>query len=75
MVWWWRAGAFTTAIGGKRVTRNGSGYFNVYKSHGKWVGLVKARGVKLHTTYHAEAWRAAVELEWLLGLWCAKHGE
>jgi len=76
MAWWWRAGAFTTGIGGRRVTRNAdSGYFNVRKRSGKWVGHVRARGVTLRTTPHAEAWRAAVALEWLLGLWCAKHGE
>jgi len=72
----WRAGAFTNATTGRRVTRNvDSGYFNVLKRYGKWVGQVKARGVPLYTSRHAEAWRAAVELEWVLGLWCAKHGE
>jgi len=76
MAWWRRAGSFTTAIKGLRLTRNvDSGYFNVYKSHGKWEGHVVARGVTLRTRPHAEAWRAAVELEWVLGLWCAKHGE
>jgi len=76
VAWWWCAGAFTTAIQGKRITRNvGSGYFNVSKYNGKWRGQVNARGVPLRTTAHAEAWRAAVELEWVLGLWCAKHGE
>jgi len=76
VAWWWCAGTFLTSFGGHRVTRNvDSGYFNVYKSHGKWVGVVEARGAKLRTWYHAEAWRAAVELEWVLGLWCAKHGE
>jgi len=58
------------------MTRNlGSGYFNVVKHNGKWRGQVEARGVTLRTSPHAEAWRAAVELEWVLGLWCAKHGE
>jgi len=76
VAWWWRAGAFTTAFGAQRVTRNAdSGYFNVGKRNGKWRGEARARGVTLRTTPHAEAWRAAVELEWLLGLWCAKHGE
>jgi len=65
-----------TAIRGRRVTRNvDSGYFNVRKRDGKWLGQVKARGVTLYTSPHAEAWRAAVELEWVLGLWCAKHSE
>jgi len=74
--WWWRAGSFTTAIKGHRVTRHvDSGYFNVVKDRNKWLGLVKARGAKLRTSCHAEAWRAAVALEWVLGLWCAKHGE
>jgi len=77
MAWWrWRAGVFTNGTRGKRVTRNaGSGYFNVVKYNGKWRGQVMARGVDLRTSPHAEAWRAAVELEWVLGLWCAKHGE
>jgi len=58
------------------VTRHvDSGYFNVRKHKGKWRGQVEARGVTLYTSLHAEAWRAAVALEWLLGLWCAKHGE
>jgi len=76
VAWWWCAGAFTNATTGHRVTRHvGSGYFSVSKYRGKWRGQVNARGVPLHTSYHAEAWQAAVELEWLLGLWCAKHGE
>jgi hypothetical protein len=67
------AGAFQTAH--HQIERNpASGWFNVTKHKGKWVGVVKARGVELRTSPHAEAWRAAVELEWLLDRWCRKHG-
>jgi hypothetical protein len=67
------AGAFQTA--GQLIHRNpASGWFNVFKSGRKWVGVVGARGVNLRTSLHAEAWCAAVELEWLLDLWCREHG-
>jgi hypothetical protein len=67
------AGAFQTAT--HQIERNpASGWFNVYKRNGKWVGVVIARGVYLRTSPHAEAWRAAVELEWLLDRWCREHG-
>jgi hypothetical protein len=68
------AGAFLIP-GQGQVHRNPAyGWFNVRKQHGKWVGQVIARGVRLRTSGHAEAWRAAVELEWLLDRWCRKHG-
>jgi hypothetical protein len=67
------AGAFQTAK--RHIVRNPAcGWFNVVKRKGKWVGKVIARGVELCTSVHAEAWRAAVELEWLLDRWCRKHG-
>jgi hypothetical protein len=68
------AGAFQTAV--QQIERNpASGWFNVVKRKGgKWVGYVGARGVYLRTSPHAEAWRAAVELEWLLDRWCREHG-
>jgi hypothetical protein len=67
------AGVFQTAT--KRIERNPAcGWFNVHKAKGKWVGVVIARGVYLRTSRHAEAWRAAVELEWLLDRWCREHG-
>jgi hypothetical protein len=67
------AGAFQTAV--HQIERNPAcGWFNVYKWRGKWIGQVFARGVQLRTTPHAEAWRAAVELEWLLDRWCREHG-
>jgi hypothetical protein len=67
------AGAFLTAS--KQIERNPvCGWFSVYKEGRKWVGVVIARGVRLRTSPHAEAWRAAVELEWLLDRWCRKHG-
>jgi hypothetical protein len=67
------AGAFQTAW--QQIERNPAcGWFNVYKLHGKWIGRVGARGVVLRTSQHAEPWRAAVELEWLLDRWCRKHG-
>jgi hypothetical protein len=68
------AGAFQTAT--KQIERNPvCGWFNVVKVKGKWVGQVYGRGVELRTSPHAEAWRAAVELEWLLDRWCREHGE
>jgi hypothetical protein len=67
------AGAFLTTH--HHIERNpASGWFNVYKLKDKWVGYVYARGVYLRTSRHAEAWRAAVELEWLLDRWCREHG-
>jgi hypothetical protein len=67
------AGAFQTAS--KQIERNpASGWFNVFKRDGKWVGEVRSRGVYLRTSGHAEAWRAAAELEWLLDRWCREHG-
>jgi hypothetical protein len=68
------AGAFQTA-NKQLINRNpASGCFNVRKWGRKWVGEVQSRGVYLRTSGHAEAWRAAVELEWLLDRWCRKHG-
>jgi hypothetical protein len=67
------AGAFQTVH--NQVKRNPAcDWFNVVKRRGKWVGCVIARGIILRTSPHAEAWRAAVELEWLLDRWCRKHG-
>jgi hypothetical protein len=69
------AGAFQTAT--HQIERNPAcGWFNVYlrAADGKWIGVVGARGVYLRTSPHAEAWQAAVELEWLLDRWCHEHG-
>jgi hypothetical protein len=67
------AGAFRTVL--RQIERNPScGWFNVVKVNGKWRGGVVTRGVHLRTSLHAEAWRAAVELEWLLDRWCREHG-
>jgi hypothetical protein len=68
------AGAFRTVL--RQIKRNPAcGWFNVFKYKGKWVGQVIARGVTLRTSGRADAWRAAVELEWLLDRWCREHGE
>jgi hypothetical protein len=51
------------------------GMFNVYQVGEMWRGKVTARGVTLRTSFHTEAWRAAVELEWLLDRWCRRYSE
>jgi hypothetical protein len=68
------AGAFLIPGQGQVHRNPACSWFNVYKRDGKWVGVVRARGVRLRTSGHAEAWRAAVELEWLLDRWCREHG-